>query len=341
MAQSMTGRARLCAHLAGEPVDHLPAMPITMMFAAAHAGVAYREYCTDYQRLVEAQVSVAEAFGFDHVSCISDPAREAADLGAPIAWFDDQPPALIDGDALLADRRRLADLRVPDPATSERMSDRLAAARLLRDTAGDRFLVEGWVEGPCAEAADLRGLSALMLDFVDEPDFARDLLGFATDLAIRFALAQVEAGVDIVGIGDAAASLVGPRIYAEQVWPQERRLIAAIRSAGARTRLHVCGNTRRLMADMGRLGADIVDVDYPVPMVQARAAAGPDQVLLGNLAPVEVLLNGTPATIAAELAACHAAAGRRYVVGAGCEIPRGTPDTNVRALMGYARSRLP
>ncbi len=93
------GRRLVLDHLDGRPVDRLPAMPITMLFAARLAGVPYRRYCTDYRELARAQTLVAERFGFDHVSVISDPTREAGDLGAAIAWFDDQPPAFDERDA--------------------------------------------------------------------------------------------------------------------------------------------------------------------------------------------------------------------------------------------------
>ena len=33
----------------------------------------------------------------DHLPAISDPCREAADLGADVGFFDDQPPAIVDG----------------------------------------------------------------------------------------------------------------------------------------------------------------------------------------------------------------------------------------------------
>lgn len=64
-----SGRALVLAHLDGRPVDHLPAMPITMMFAARLAGIPYREYVTDHRLLASAQAAVAKRFGFDHVSC--------------------------------------------------------------------------------------------------------------------------------------------------------------------------------------------------------------------------------------------------------------------------------
>lgn len=337
-----TGSARslVLSHLDGRAVDRLPAMPITMMFAARLAGIPYREYCTDFRQLARAQVAVAERFGFDHVSAISDPAREAVDLGAPVTWFPDQPPALDDTRALLADPAGLASLAIADPLAGGRMTDRVRAIELLRALAGERF-VEGWVEGPCAEGANLRGISTLMTDFGDDPGFVADLFDFTTRQAIEFARAQVDAGAEIIGVGDAAASLVGPAIYREVVLPYERRLADAIHAMGARVRLHICGNTRRSVADMATVGADIVDLDSMVALAPARADAGPDQVLLGNLNPVTELLSSSPAAIAARVAACHRDAGSRFIVGAGCEIPAATPHENVDAMVEYARSARP
>ena len=103
----MNGKERVLAMLDGRPVDHLPLMPITMMFAADLAGVHYRDYASDHRVLAEAQVLTAEAFGFDYVSAISDPAREASDLGAAVEWFHDQPPAIVESRALLADKSAL------------------------------------------------------------------------------------------------------------------------------------------------------------------------------------------------------------------------------------------
>ena len=58
------------------------------------------------------------------------------------------------------------------------------------------------------------------------------------------------AGVDIVGVGDAAASLVGPAIYEQYVWPIEKRLVDGIHELGATVRLHICGNTRAILDGM-------------------------------------------------------------------------------------------
>lgn len=316
-------------------------MPITMMFAARQAGVRYLDYCTDYRVLAEGQVCVAEEFGFDYVNTMSDPAREAADCGARVQYFDEQPVAIVEEEALLADKIQLAGLRQPDPLGGGRMHNGIRAIALLRERVGRDLLVEGWIEGPIAEAADLRGINTLMLDFYDDPAFVHDLFAFVVEMELNFARTQVAAGADMIGIGDAAASLIGPDIYREFVWPHEKRLVEGVRALGVPVRLHICGNTRAHLAGMGRLGCAIVDLDSMVPLAEARAQMGPDQVLLGNLNPVAVLRNGTPAEISATVAACRRDAGLRFVVGAGCEVPRDTPAENLRALCDYARTHQP
>ncbi len=334
----MNGRERILALLDGQPIDRTPLMPITMMFAADHIGRPYGTYATNYRVLVEGQLKTAEAYEFDYVSCISDPAREAADCGADVQIFDDQPPAINEMNALLADKAALKNLQIPDPHGDGRMQDRIRAAALLKDVSGEGRLIEGWIEGPCAESADLRGINTLMLDFYDDPDFVHELFEFVLQMGLRFARAQVEAGVELMGVGDASASLVGPQIYSDFVWAYEKRLVEGLHEMGCKVRLHICGNINRILAPIGRLDCEIVDLDFMVPVADARAAMGPEQVLLGNIDPVRTLRNGTPQSITAAIAQCHREAGDRYIIGAGCEVPRGTPRENLLALTEYARS---
>ena len=337
----MTSRERVLSHLAGAPVDRLPLMPITMMFACQQIGALYRDYCTDYRVLVEGQLRTAEQFGFDYVNTMSDPAREAADCGAAVEYFDHQPVALIEDRALLADKTALAPLKVPDPLGGGRMHNGIKALALFKEKVGHDKIIEGWVEGPVAEAADLRGINTLMLDFFDDPDFVRDLFAFVIELELRFAREQVKAGAEVIGVGDAAASLVGPQIYQEFVWPYEKKLVDGIRALGAKVRLHICGNTRKILDGLGKLGCDIVDLDSLAPIKEARLKMGASQVLLGNLNPVAVLRNGPPSGVTAATAECHREAGPRFIVGAGCEVPRDTPPENLRALCEYAHNHSP
>jgi MtaA/CmuA family methyltransferase len=334
----MNSRSRVFALLDGRAVDCLPVMPITMMFAADQIGAKYFAYTTDYRVLAEAQIRTAEAFDFDHVSAIAE-TREAPDCGAAVEYFEDQPASIIEAQSLLADKKAFARLKVPDPLGGGRMHDRVKGIALLKQRVGNDKIVEGWMEGPCGGAADLRGINRLMMDFYDDPVFVRDLFDYVLEVGMRFAKAQVEAGADVIGIGDPAASLVGPRLYDDFVWAYEKKMVDGLHALGARARLHICGNTRRILEGMGRLGCDFIDIDSLAPLTEARAKMGPAQVLLGNLDPVRDLRNGTPESVYAAVAECHRQAGPRYIAGAGCEVPRDTPAANVRAMVRGARQK--
>lgn len=92
------------------------------------------------------------------------------------------------------------------------MHNTIKAITLFQEKVRGEELIEGWVEGPCAEGADLRGINTLMLDFYDGPKFVRDLFDFVIEMELPYAREQIKAGAELIGIGDAAASLAGPEI---------------------------------------------------------------------------------------------------------------------------------
>ena len=314
----MNSRERIFSLFKGGQVDRLPLMPITMQLASDGIGKKYKEYATDHRVLVEGQLKVAQEFDFDYVSVI--------------------PPAIDNQNNLLADKTKLVSLKMPDVLGGGRMQDRVEGVALFKEKIGSDKIIEGWIEGPCAEGADLRGINALMMDFFDDPGFVRDLFEFVIEMELNFAKFQIEAGVDVMGMGDAVASLVGPKVYEEFVWPYEKKLIDGVHELGAAVRLHICGNTRDILEGIGRLGCEIVDLDYMVPVSQGREKMGQAQIICGNIDPVSVLQDSTPEQIHQAIEQCHTEAGSNFIVGAGCEVTRNTPGENLRVLTDYAQS---
>jgi uroporphyrinogen-III decarboxylase len=102
----------------------------------------------------------------------------------------------------------------------------------------------------------------------------------------------------------------------------------------------MCGSTRRILEGRGELGYDIVDLDTKVPLAEAHAKM-PASVILGNIATVEVLRNGTVEEVVNAVTKCHRDAGDLYIIAAGCEVPRDTPVENMFALLEYARTHQP
>ncbi len=227
----------------------------------------------------------------------------------------------------LTDVRRLVS---PDPRTGRRMSDRVHAVRLYREQVGGTVPIMGWVEGALAETADLRGVSTLMMDLHDNAEQVEEVLERCTENAIEFARVQVEAGADIIGLGDAVASQISPKMYQRFALPYEQRIFAAVRAMGVLARLHICGNITRILPFVAQCGADIIDVDWMVDLAAAREICSPAAVC-GNFDPVAVMLQGTPDTVRQAVTHALDLGGPRCFSMAGCEIPEGTPHANLLA----------
>lgn len=332
----MNSYERTMARLRGERADCLAVHPLFMIYAAGLIGARYDTYLRDHAVLVRGQMAVLEKYEVDLVSCCSDAWREAADCGAQLVWHDHAPPSC--EAPLVQEPGDLARLRMPDPGDAGRMSDRLEAVRSFAGLVKGQSVILGWVEGPVALAANLMGLEPFLAVSVEDPHFACDLMDWSVELATRFAVAQAAAGADMIGIGDAAASLVSPAWYAREIAPREARLVAAIHTAGATARLHICGSVRGKYAAMESTGANMIDIDYPQSLAEARAAMRPQTVLAGNLNPAAVLLAGKPDDVTRGFEQCHREAGDAYFVAPGCEVPPATPEANIRAMVAYARS---
>lgn len=208
---------------------------------------------------------------------------------------------------------------------------------------GGEVSIVGWVEGPLALAAELRGLTRVMTDFPDDPLFVHDLLDFAADVGIAYAPAQIAARADTMGMSDAAASLMGPRYYREFLFPRQLRVVESIRKSHPEVivRLHMCGNTDSLIPQMKQLPVHIFELDSPTNLAAARATLGPDRMSLGNVSTITDMLKGTPEQVYEASRRCHRICGKAHVVRTGCEVSPTTPAENLHAMVRYSREHRP
>ena len=265
----------------------------------------------------------------DHSVLVDANLAVAADFGLEVEFPADNLP--LNRNPLIAEPGDLKKLVPPNPATGRRMSDRLEAIRLFREKAGGEIPIMGWVEGALAEASDLRSMYLTMTDLVSRPEWLTELLEICAEVEIAFARAQVEAGADIIGLGDTVCSQISPKMYQQFALPYEQRIFTAVHEMGAVTRLHICGNTTRLLPDMLQSGADIIDLDWMVEIEKAAQLFDDKAAICGNFDPVTVMLQDTPETVRDATLACIQKGGKRLFSGAGCEIPEGTPDENLLA----------
>lgn len=334
----MTPKERLYGRLKGSEVDKIPNLNIVMLFAAKYAGVKYGEFCRDYRKLVFAQLKTAEDFGLDILSVMSDPNREVADYGAEVVFAEDDLP--ICREVLVKEAGELSKIKKWDPMKSERMLDRIKAVELFKELKGGEYPILGWVEGPFAEFTDLAGVSEGMLMLFDEPEAVEEAMEVIASQALDCAKAQIDAGADIIGMGDAAASLVSKDLYQEFIFPLEKKIVQGIHEYGGKVKLHICGNTNHILELMIETGADIVDIDYLTDYETAIQMASGKCSICGNFDPTEILLQGSREDVIEALKSCIERGDRTSLVSAGCEVPKMTPTENLKAVDAYLKGQL-
>jgi len=317
--------------------QRIPFHPILMHFAARYAGYSYREFASDHRKLVESNLRCQEDFELDAVGLISDPYRETAAFGSSVTFPEEGVPRC--NDILIRNMEDVHSLKNPDLMKSERTSDRILAGKELRKLADPKVPVIGWIEGPLAECCNLAGVNEVLLKLYMEPDFVRALMDKVMVTAREFAKAQVEAGCEIIGVGDAICSQISEEDYREFVKEHHRELFGFIHNLGAKVKLHICGNIAHLLGELPYSAPDIVDLDWMVDMDQAHQLLGEQTIRCGNLDPVGIIQEKGVEEIGSEtLQLCCKEKGRRFILAGGCEITVNTPPSHLRAMREASRA---
>jgi uroporphyrinogen decarboxylase len=141
------------------------------------------------------------------------------------------------------------------------------------------YLVEG---GPSKDHAKTKALMH------GDPALWHALADRLADAAIAYLSVQIEAGASAIQLFDSWAGGLSARDYEKFVQPHSAKVFEALASYGV-PRLHFGVNTGELLGLMSAAGADVVGVDWRVPLDEAvrrisAAGAGPKPVQ-GNLDP--------------------------------------------------------
>jgi uroporphyrinogen decarboxylase len=117
-----------------------------------------------------------------------------------------------------------------------------------------------------------------------DPGLWASLMERLADLAITSLRSQVEAGASAVQVFDSWAGALSPPDYQRLVLPYSRRVFEAMVELGV-PRIHFGVGTGELLGLMAEAGADVVGVDWRVPLDTARQRVPATTALQGNLDP--------------------------------------------------------
>lgn len=338
----MTGWERCVTVLNGGQADRVPVVPQTFMFAAETAGIKVGELAHSADKMVEAQLACQTEYGYDGCVIDFDDASLAEACGAKVIFREDDPAIVDEAEVAVKELRDVAELKLPDPMRDGRLPVWLEATRLLKSRLGGRAWVMGRADqGPFSLACLLRGPQNFLMDLLDEESEpgVRALIDFCRRACAVFAKAQKAAGADATSIGDAFAgpNLISPELFRKFALEPEIRLTEEVQASGIPFSVHICGNTTGIIADMGRTGARILEVDWQLDMGVARQAVPEATVLMGNINPSDPMVFGEPAQVdAAVRDIVGATRGRGLFLSSGCALGRNTKRENMRAMMAAA-----
>ncbi|MCU1673101.1 MAG: uroporphyrinogen decarboxylase [Frankiales bacterium] len=177
------------------------------------------------------------------------------------------------------------------------------------------YLVEG---GPSKNHAKTKSL------MYGNPELWSQLLDRLADITLAFLRVQVDAGASAVQLFDSWVGALPAADYRTYVQPHSARVLAAVADV---PRIHFGVGTGELLADMGAAGADVVGVDWRVPLDDAVRRIGPGKAVQGNLDPTLVFAprEVVQAKVRDVLEAAKAAEGHVFNLGHGV-LPETDPD---------------
>lgn len=327
----MNKKEKFLSFLKNEGVkNYLPFQPILMHFAARLFGKTYGEFASDHIVLVNSNIKALTEFNLDWVELISDPYRETSAFGATIEYIPEGVPKCLAPIVKTIDDVHA--LRNPDVYKAKRTLDRIKGAELYQRKLNGTVPVFGWIEGPLAEACDLAGVSEMMVMLMIDPDFCNFLMDKCMITAKQFARAQINAGCDVIGIGDAICSQIDADIYNFYVKERHKELVSYIHSLDAKVKMHICGNINHLLPSLKDLNLDILDLDWQINPDDAHEVMGSQVAICGNINPVTIqnLTSGQISQITSELVETQK--GKKFILSAGCEITVDTPHQNIKAM---------
>jgi uroporphyrinogen decarboxylase len=305
-------------------------------------GISMLDSCTRPEMVTEITMQPLRRYDVDAAVLFSDIVVPLRAVGIDVDIKPGVGPVVGTPFRELSDVARLRPLEPGDvPYITEavrQLTGELAGKPLIGFAGGPFTLASYLIEGGPSRNHDRT--KALMYG---DPGLWHALMGRLADIATAFLLVQVEAGASAIQVFDSWAGVVSPADYREAILPHTSRIFAALAASGV-PRIHFGVGTGELLGLLREAGADVVGVDWRVPLDEAARRVPPGTALQGNLDPAILLTSWDVVETRARdvLTRGRAADGHIFNLGHGV-LPEINPDTLARLtdLVHSASARTP
>jgi uroporphyrinogen decarboxylase len=282
-----------------EPVPYTPVWYMRQAgrslpeYRKVREGVSMLDSCTRPELITEITMQPLRRYDVDAAILFSDIVVPLRAVGIDVDIKAGIGPVVETPVRRSADLERLRPLDpddVPYVTEAVRMLVAELAHRPLIGFAGGPFTLASYlVEGGPSKNHDRT--KALMYS---DPELWHALLGRLADITISFLQIQVAAGAAAIQLFDSWVGAIAPDDYRHAILPHTSRIFAALGGKGAGEagdvpRIHFGVGTGELLGLMGEAGADVVGVDWRIPLDEAVRRVEPGKALQGNLDPAVLL----------------------------------------------------
>ncbi|HEX7189242.1 MAG TPA: uroporphyrinogen decarboxylase [Actinomycetes bacterium] len=321
----------------GEPVPHTPVWFMRQAgrslpeYRRVREGVGMLESCRRPDLVTEITLQPVRRHGVDAAILFSDIVVPLKAIGVDLDIKPGVGPVVAQPIRSAAGLAQLRDLE-PDDVSFVSEAVGMLVSELgptpLIGFAGAPFTLASYlVEG--GPSRNHEHTKALMYG---DPALWDALMSRLAQITAGFLRAQVAAGAAAVQLFDSWVGVLPVADYVAQVAPHSATVLTALGETGV-PRIHFGVGTGELLREMGDAGAEVVGVDFRLPLDEAVRRIGPGRAVQGNLDPA-VLFAPWPAVEAktrATLAAGQAAPGHVFNLGHGV-IPETDPDVLTRVV---------
>ena len=366
----MTSLQRVATALSGGQPDRVPVTTLTISRALQEIGGPRPEdVMNNPQIMAEAKLAANKRYGDDIVVAGLDGCFvEAKAMGAESRIAAHMP--IVSENRRVKSWADVVQLQTPAPDEFSRMKAVLGEAEALLKEVGQHTAVAVIVSGPFSTAGNLMGPENLARAMLEEPAQVHRLLEKVTDYSLQYHRAFAGKAHALVLLEPMTATeLISPAHYKEFVFPYLQREFQEIADAGLIPINHPCGDTTGILdmavevlpkkgphcihASFGQamtrprslrwvrevVGDESITADpddpYSIMMLGVKKAVGTKTCIAGNIDPVGVMLEGTPADVEAAVKRVlgYAKEGGALIVCPGCDLNPDIPAENLEALV--------
>ncbi len=324
--------------------EHTERTPVWLMrqagrymeeYRAVRKGVDFWTLCQTPELACEVTLQPIRAFDLDASIVFSDLLIPLPPMGAPVRFGAGHGPVVDDPVRSAADVERLI-----HPDVEETLGYVADAIRLIVRELPAHVPLIGFAGAPFTLASYLvegggsKTYARTKALLHQEPEVAGRLFDKLTDVVIELLNMQIDAGVRAVQIFDSWAGALDPDDYERWGLRYTKRIVEGVKRPGVPVIVFAKG-TGTYFDTVARCGADVLGVDWTLPLDRARAMAGPDVTLQGNLDPYRLLGPWESVRASVDRVLDQAGDGQRHVFNLGHGIYKETDPEQVRRLVDY------